>query len=203
MVSTICTTRYNITSVRRDDIRFAWPRIALFSTGESNSSRSDVRGVSFRHGHLALAIACRASTGLYPRLDSRGFSAGVSFRPRRDHPREDARARPEATHARREAEGSTRPGQRGQDKLQSNPRERAGVQLRFVASRPQEEKKWRRAHLPPPRPCGKCWRTVKSASLLKPRRRGSARIYDVDRSGSTVTMRVVVGCPARRPAIAN
>lgn len=52
----------------------------------------------------------------------------------------------------REVEGSAWSGQRGQDKLQSNPREPARGQLQFVA-RPQEEKSGARgwsAHSKPP-----------------------------------------------------
>lgn len=56
---------------------------------------------------------------------------------------EDARGRPSPTMA-REVEGSAWTGQRGQDKLQSNPRESARGQLQFVA-RPQEERSGARA----------------------------------------------------------
>lgn len=91
-------------------------------------------------------------------------------RPRRNElHRGDEDARGQAD-ARARSRGSARSGQRGQDKLQSNPRESARGQLRFVA-RPQEERSGARAwskrdvDLLPTRPCGKCWRTVKLSSL--------------------------------------
>lgn len=76
-------------------------RVELFSTAAMPT------GASLRHGYLVLATACHASTGLFqPR-----FSAGISFRHaaavHATYVRENARARTDATHARREAEGST------------------------------------------------------------------------------------------------
>lgn len=134
------------------------------------------------------------------------FFRGASFFGR-DHPRDlrsrirrcacgAARRDPRA----REAEGSTRVKEAKINCNLIRGSKPGPIAIRCTSAGREE---WRRAlrhgrvaHLPPPRPCGKCWRRVKSASF-KTRRRGNARIYDVNRSGSMVTMCAVIGCPLR------
>lgn len=80
-----------------------------------------MQGTVFRHGYLILATACHASKGLFqPRFSAGKFGATVHA----TYVRENARAGPGATHARRQAEGSTHGRvKEARDKLQSNPRE--------------------------------------------------------------------------------
>lgn len=111
---------------------------------------------------------------------------------------EDARGQPDAREV--EGERTVCSGQRGQDKLQSNPRESARGQLRFVA-RPQEERSGARARSATSSytsylrglaaNAGGPW----NSRLFKTRRRENAKIYDVVRSESAATMCAVVGRP--------
>lgn len=100
----------------------------------------------------------------------------------------------------REVEGSARSGQRGQDKLQSNPREsQPGANYNSLRVRRKRgvapvigasaERSYTSCLRGLAANAGRPW----NPRLFKTRRRENAKIYDVDRSGSTCA--AVIGRP--------